>query len=141
MTDETRAPDAIPESAPPPASVRRGVGVLELALVSTVAAAAAVAAYHFVVLPRQLPQLATVDLAALYREQETAFTGVVFQDNVTDEARQMAIGRAEAFARVLPGALEELSQDCGCTVLSSNAVAGRHGVIDLTAELRRRIGL
>ena len=141
MTDETSAPAAIPESAPTPASVRRGVGVLELALVSTVAAAAAVAAYHFVVLPRQLPKLATVDLAALYREQEAAFTGVVSQDNVTDEARQIAIGRAEAFARVLPGALEELSQDCGCTVLSSNAVAGRHGVIDLTAELRRRIGL
>ncbi len=141
MTEETRAPAAMPEAAPTAASVRRGVGVLELALVSTIAAAVAVAAYHFVVLPRQLPQLATVDLAALYREQEAAFTGVVSQDNVTDEARQIAIGRAEAFARVLPGALEELSQDCGCTVLSSNAVAGRHGVIDLTAELRRRIGL
>ena len=141
MSEDASTPVAAAEASAAIAPVRRGVGVVELALVSTVAAAAAVAAYHFVILPKQLPQLATVDLATLYREQEAAFTGVVSQDNVTDEARQMAIGRAEAFARVLPGALEELSQDCGCTVLSSNAVAGRHGVIDLTAELRRRIGL
>ena len=116
-----------------------GVGVLELLIVSLLVAAAAVATYHFVILPGQLPRLATVDLPAIYREQEAAFTKVVSRDGLTEREREAAFARAEAFARELPSALESLSQECRCTLLAGNAVAGRYAVLDLTAVLRRKV--
>ena len=139
MAGEAVTPSATSEQQAE--AMRRGVGVFELVAVSAVVAAAAVATYHYWLLPPQLPRLATVDLAALYREQEAAFSRVVSQEGVTAGEREQAMARAEAFARSLPDALEELSQACACTVLSSNAIAGRHGVVDLTPELRRRVGL
>lgn len=133
--------DHVPETAPmAPVSTARGIGVFELVAVSVAVAVAAVATYHYLILPRQLPQLASVDLAGIYRDQEAAFTRTVTQDGVTDNERERAMARAEAFARSLPAALEELSQECACTVLSSNAIAGRHGVTDLTEALRRKVG-
>ena len=128
-------------SEPQAEAMRRGVGVFELVAVSALVAALAVAAYDSWFLPPKLPRLATVDLAALYREQEAAFSRVVSQEGVTAGERDQAMARAEAFARSLPGALDELSEACACTVLSSNAIAGRHGVVDLTDALRRRVGL
>ena len=128
-------------SEPQAEAMRRGVGVFELVAVSALVAALAVAAYDSWFLPPKLPRLATVDLATLYREQEAAFSRVVSQEGVTAGERDQAMARAEAFARSLPGALDELSEACACTVLSSNAIAGHHGVVDLTDALRRRVGL
>ena len=139
MAGEAVTPSATSE--PQAEAMRRGVGVFELVAVSALVAALAVAAYDSWFLPPKLPRLATVDLAALYREQEAAFSRVVSQEGVTAGERDQAMARAEAFARSLPGALDELSEACACTVLSSNAIAGRHGVVDLTDALRRRVGL
>ena len=139
MASEAVATSATSE--PQAEAMRRGVGVFELVAVSAVVAVAAVATYHYWLLTPQLPRLATVDLATLYREQEAAFSRVVSQEGVTAGERDQAMARAEAFARSLPGALDELSEACACTVLSSNAIAGRHGVVDLTDALRRRVGL
>lgn len=150
MSTTTPADDAVAAGVPtlapttqaPPTTERprRGIGVFELAAVSAVVAIGAVATYHALVLPRSLPRLAAVDLAAIYREQEEAFTRVITQEGVTDSERERAISRAEAFARGLPAALEELSQECACALLASNAVAGHHGVLDLTDALRRKVG-
>ena len=139
MAGEAVTPSATSEQQAE--AMRRGVGVFELVAVSAVVAVAAVATYHYWLLTPQLPRLATVDLATLYREQEAAFSRVVSQEGVTAGEREQAMARAEAFARSLPDALEELSQACACTVLSSNAIAGHHGVVDLTDALRRRVGL
>ena len=139
MASEAVTPSATSE--PQAEAMRRGVGVFELVAVSALVAALAVAAYDSWFLPPKLPRLATVDLATLYREQEAAFSRVVSQEGVTAGERDQAMARAEAFARSLPVALDELSEACACTVLSSNAIAGRHGVVDLTDALRRRVGL
>ena len=50
--------------------------------------------------------------------------------------------QAEAFARALPQALEELPQECGCLVLLRNAIAANTpAMIDLTPALKRKVGL
>lgn len=136
MSEIAIEPQVIPESA---AIRSSGVGVLELVLVSVITAAAAVTTYHFFVLPALLPRIATVDLPAIYREQEAVFTQVVSRDGATERERDAAFARAEAFARELPTALEGLSAECRCMLLAGNAVAGHFAVADLTAELRRKV--
>lgn len=132
---------APPEPVAPAPAASTEPGALNLwllVLFAVLNAWAAVAAYHFWIAPRPTT-IAVVDVAAVYREQEAAFTAMVVGDAVTDVDRARALDRAEAFARRMPVALEELAIACDCTVLAANAVAGRARVIDLTDELRRRL--
>ena len=140
MSADTNAIGEASVTMPADPAPSAGVGVLELVIVSLIAAAAAVATYHFIVLPSQLPRLATVDLPAIYREQEAAFANAVGRDGVTEREREAAFARAEAFARQLPVALDALAERCRCTVLAGNAVAGGYAVVDLTADLRSAVG-
>lgn len=120
----------------------RGIGAVAIVLLAVVNAWLAIAAYHWLILPTRLPPpIGVVDLASVYRDKEAAFTRIVSADDVSARERERAIDMAAAFARDLPLALEALSQECGCIVLASNAVAGRFQTVDLTAALRLKVGL
>ena len=89
-----------------------------------------------------MPPLGVVDLASVYREKEAAFAKVVGSDQASEDERNRAMAAAQAFAKVLPAALESLSEECGCVVLMGNAVASRTAqVIDLTPRLRAKVGM
>jgi len=123
-------------SAPDPATASIGpIMVLVIAILNTWVS---IAAYHWWIAPAPV-RIGVVDIATLYREHEAAFTRMVTEGNVTDIDRRIALDRAETFARRLPVAINELSDDCRCVLLPANAVAGRHNVRDLTEHLRARL--
>lgn len=136
----------IPPLAPPLADsapgaepgAQRGVGAVAIVLLAIVNTWASIAVYHAWIAPEPV-RIAVVDVATIYREQEAAFTRMVTEGTVTDIERVRALDRAEAFARRLPVALDELSDSCRCVLVPANAVAGRYGVTDHTDTLRRML--
>jgi NAD-dependent oxidoreductase involved in siderophore biosynthesis len=101
--------------------------------------AVALAGYHrLVALPVQ--RVGVVDLAEVYRAKEQEFARLLAR-GTTEEERQQAQALARRFAERLPTALDELPRDCGCLVVLRSAVAGHAGnAVDLTAQLRRKLG-
>jgi NAD-dependent oxidoreductase involved in siderophore biosynthesis len=99
----------------------------------------ALAGYHrLVVLPAQ--RVGVVDLAEVYRAKEQEFARLLAK-GASEEERQQAQELARRFAERLPAALDELPRDCGCLVVLKSAVAGHAGnAVDLTAQLRRKLG-
>lgn len=122
------------------ASTGTGVGLIAVAFIAILASGLSVGTYHLVMAPK-LTKIAVVDLPAVYREKEAAFERAITKENATQAERNAALNIATDFARQLPKALDELATECGCTVLSSNAVAGRYNASDLTSALRTKIGL
>lgn len=139
MTDTTQT---IADSTPITVPVVRasGFGVMSVALIAMLSSVVSIAAYHYAVTPSQT-RLAVVDLPAVFRDKEAAFTAALTRDGATEQERQDALDTAKDFARRLPKALDELADDCACVVLTSNAVAGRHRVPDMTPALRAKVGL
>jgi len=94
---------------------------------------------HFVVRPSL--QIGVVDIAEVYRLKEREFTDLVTKTGAESD-RQKALAMAEQFAKVLPIALDELSQECGCLVLLKAAVpATTPRTIDMTTALKLKIGI
>ena len=144
MTETLNIPEVVPMqdragTAQSSTRTSTSIGPIAVLMIALINAWLGMAAYHFWVLPTVLPRVAVVDIATLYREREEAFTRMVSGDQVTDLDRARALDMAERFARELPLALAQLSEDCACTIHPANAVAGRHGVEDLTDLLRRRL--
>ncbi len=86
-------------------------------------------------------QIGVVDIAEVYRLKEHEFTDLVTKTGAESD-RQKALAMAEQFAKALPIALDELSQECGCLVLLKAAVPARTPhTIDMTAILKHKIGI
>jgi hypothetical protein len=132
------APESAPAASQP--TPRAGVGIMAVAIIAVLASGISVVTYHLVMAPR-LTRLAVVDLPAVYREKEAAFEHALTKENATQAERDAAMNMAAEFAKQLPKALDELATECGCTVLATNAVAGRYNVMDVTPSLRTKIGL
>ena len=131
------------ESVPTPTpstSPRAGVSLIAVAIIAVLASGLSVGTYHLVMAPK-LTRIAIVDLPAVFREKEAAFERAITKENATPAEREAALKIATDFARQLPKALDELATECECTVLASNAVAGRYNVTDMTSSLRTKIGL
>ena len=135
-------PVAVPTPTPTPATVSAGQGGVSLmmaGLIAMLASGLSVGAYHLAMAPH-MTRLAVVDLPAVYREKETAFERMLTKEGATDKEREAALAIAREFAVRLPKALDELANECACTVLTDNAVAGRYKAVDLTATLRAKVG-
>lgn len=106
--------------------------------VAALVAGAALAGYdRWVVRPAL--RVGVVDVGEVYRQKEAEFTQLLTRAT-GDEERQQALQMARTFAQRLPVALEELPRECGCLVMLSSAVAAPSaGVVDLTAQLRRKV--
>jgi hypothetical protein len=112
--------------------------VAHLAATFVVVALALLGYHRFVMQPAQ--RVGIVDLAEVYRAKEQEFAQLLAK-GATEEQRARAQAMARRFAERLPAALEELPRDCRCLVVLKSAVAGHAGnVIDLTAQLRQKVG-
>jgi hypothetical protein len=110
-------------------------------LVSLLIVCLALVAYDRVV-RHPATRIGLIDVGELVRLKDDRVLDVLTKGTATDEERKAALGFGTRFATVLPRALEELSQECDCLVLSRSAVAGSPpNGIDLTAVLKQKVGL
>ncbi len=120
-------------------NVRR---TLVLLLASVLINAALLLVYAVWIAPPRMPRLATLDVGELYRLKETQVAAVLLKREATDEDRSSALKRASAFGAEVTTLIQALPEECGCLILARGAVIGeRQALPDLTAEVRRRLGL
>ena len=111
------------------------------ALVSLFVVAVGLAAYHHHVASPGV-RIGVIDVIEVYRMKEKEFTDRVTKVWASERDKDQAMAGAEAFAKALPKALEELPQECGCLVLLRNAIAASTpATLDLTPALKRKVGL
>jgi hypothetical protein len=88
------------------------------------------------------PAFAMLDVAALYRLEESQVAAVLVKRDASDAERAGAIQRAAAFGAQVSTLIEALPEECGCLVLNRGAVVGSGPRLpDLTPDVRRRLGL
>lgn len=115
--------------------------VLAQALVSLVIVCLALVAYDRAV-RRPATRIALIDVGELARLKDDRVLEVLTRAGATDEEKKAALAFGARFATIFPRALEDLSEECGCLVLSRSAVAGSPpNAIDLTPSLRQKVGL
>lgn len=94
----------------------------------------------FVNAPRPV---AVVDVAEVLRLKERQFTEALTRADASEAERKSIMAGATDFAKQLPGALDELTADCGgCMVLLKTAVVSKsEEIVDMTPVLRQKLGL
>ena len=103
--------------------------------------AVALFTYHHALRPATM-RFATLDVAELYHLKEAQIATVLVKRDATDEERLGHLKHAADFSHELSAILRSLPQECGCIVLTRGAVIGANSPLpDLTAEVRRRLGL
>ena len=110
---------------------------LAVSLVVSLASSALMASY----LPRTL-RVGTVDLAEIYRIKEQQISSQLTARDGSVESREAALREASEFGDRIEDLISALPRRCGCVVLARSALLGSpRGAIDLTADLRGRLGL
>ena len=115
------------------------IPALVQSLLTLIVVAAALLLYDRTVV-RPALRIGMVDVAEVYRQKEAEFTQLLTKAGSEDD-RQNAMLMARTFAQRLPIALEEF-RDCACLVVLKGAVAGpTPHTVDLTAQLRQKVGM
>ena len=90
----------------------------------------------------QRPTFATLDVAQLYRLQESQAAAVLVRSDSSPAQRTTALQRAASFGSELERLMQTLAEQCHCLVLTAGAVAASGSeLVDLTPDARRRLGL
>ena len=111
------------------------------ALLSLLIVSLALVAYDRLV-RRPAARIGLIDVGELVRLKDDRVLDVLTKAAATDEEKKAALSFGTRFATVFPHALEELSEECDCLVLSRSAVAGAPpNAVDLTAALKQKVGL
>jgi len=84
------------------------------------------------------PQIATVDLAQLLKEEEGRFSAKVTPD-MSEDARKMLANSVEQYGKRLSAEVDKLSVECECVLVNRAAILGNAQVHDLTPALRERV--
>lgn len=113
-------------------------GIAVGVLVSSLISAASLTAYDL--LFRNNSKLATADLAEIVKIREIQFTALVNKLNVTDKERMEAWNLVNRIGPEIEKALDDVQQECGCTLVVKSAVlAGPQQ--DMTEALKAKLGL
>lgn len=108
----------------------------------TVLTVVAVLAVYDRYVVRPMKQIAIVDVAEVLRLKEKQFAQAITSAGSSESDRSAVVSAAGEFARKLPAALAEVSNECNCLVLVKAAVVGDPGnAIDLTDAVKRKVGL
>jgi hypothetical protein len=90
----------------------------------------------------QAPAFGTLDVAELYRLKESQVTAILVKAGSGEAERLLAIQQAAAFGAQVATIIETLPQECRCLVLAHGAlIASNTHIVDLTPDVRRRLGL
>lgn len=84
-------------------------------------------------------RVGTVDIAALYAEKEAEVTAALLRSDASAAQRAQALQAAADYGTQIARALQTLSTDCGCLVLTRGALIGvppGASWTDLTPSLR-----
>ena len=115
--------------------------LLAQALVSLVIVCVALVAYDRAV-RRPAARIGLIDVGELARLKDDRVLEVLTKAGATEDDKKAAVAFGTRFATAFPQALEELSHECDCLVLSRSAVAGSPpNAVDLTPRLRQKVGL
>jgi hypothetical protein len=110
---------------------------IAISVVVSLASSALLAWY----LPSTL-RVGTVDLAEIYRIKEQQISAQLTARGGSAESREAALREASDFGDRIEDLIGALPRRCGCLVLARSALLGSpRGAIDLTADLRGRLGL
>ena len=114
---------------------------LAQALVSLVIVCVALVAYDRAV-RRPAARIGLIDVGELARLKDDRVLEVLTKAGATEDEKKAAVAFGTRFATAFPQALDELSDECDCLVLSRSAVAGSPpNAVDLTPRLRQKVGL
>lgn len=93
--------------------------------------------------PPPQPVFGVVNITEILHAKEKEFTEKLVNPATTEAERKQAMDSAGEFAQQLPKALNDVTRDCGnCLVLLSSAVVARNSdVVDLTDNVKRRLGV
>lgn len=111
-------------------------------LVSALTSSAAVALHATILSPKPQPDLALVDIRALVQLKEGQIAALLVKRDLPEPERAAALQEVTDFGRRLDETIRTLADECHCLLLARGAVIGAQPDLpDLTAEIRRRLGL
>lgn len=122
---------------------RVGFGVAEYAIVALVALTVSVCVFAggWFLLGRTLPQkLGVIDLPSIVEIEEMSLTLSMMGASVTDDDRAKAFTRVKGFGQRLEAAIDQARQECGCVLLTRNAMVGQTGM-DQTQRVKELLGM
>ena len=116
--------------------------VLVMVVANALLTAGLLSGYALWIAPARAPRLAVLDVGELYRLKEMQVTAVLMKRDASEEERASALKAAGTFSNEVTSLLQALHEECRCLVLARGAVIGQPQALpDLTADLRRRLGL
>jgi hypothetical protein len=128
--------DAVPEKGESPWLERliSGTSTLLIVLVALVA-------YHFTIAQANKQRYAVVDIAEVLNIKELQVTITAMRPDASEEAKAQAFEEVAKFGKDVELVLNDLQQECGCSIFVKAAVVKPASAEDLTPELKRRLGM
>lgn len=94
---------------------------------------------RFVRIPRT-PKFGTIDIAALFNEQQKQVVNALTKADQSEADKAKLIVSAERFARALDDNIKQLQLDCQCILIAKQALLSDSVVPDWTSVVRKRLG-
>lgn len=111
-------------------------------LVSVLTSGAAITLHTTILARKAHPDLALVDIRALVQLKEGQIATLLVKHDLPEPERAAALQEVTDFGRRLDETIRTLANECHCLLLARGAVIGAQADLpDLTAEIRRRLGL
>lgn len=94
---------------------------------------------RYVRVPRT-PTFGTIDIAALFTEQQKHFTDALTKADQSEADKAKLMVSAERFARALDDNIKQVQRDCRCILIAKQALLSDSLVPDWTPIIRKRMG-
>lgn len=98
-------------------------------------------AYHYFLVAPNKQKYAVVDLSEVLNIKELQVTIAAMRPDASEEAKSKAYDEVAKFGKDVEVALNDLQQECGCSIFVKAAVVKPAGAEDLTPELKHRLGM
>ncbi len=123
--------------------MRAAFGVTEYAIVALVALTVSVCVFAagWLLLGKAGNQkVGVIDLPSIVEIEEMSLTLSMMSPTVTDDDRAKAFERVKGFGPRLEAAIEQARQECGCILLTRNAMVGQ-SAMDQTHRVKELLGV
>lgn len=115
----------------------RGINIVSTILIVTIM----LMAYHIAVVSPNKQKYAVVDISEVLNIKELQVTIAAMRPDASEEAKSKAYDEVAKFGKEIEIALNDLQQECGCSIFVKAAVVKTAGAEDLTLELKHRLGM